>query len=150
VRKRVEPSTIETVLDKCLDRALGTPGAAAIWRVWGEAVGAPIARRAEPMRLRGRTLIVAVSSAPWMQELNLLKRSIVTALNARLPRPMIDDVFLVLTEGRVADAPPPRRRPAPCPTPPARMDLDDLPAPLRASFGGVLDAWQRRARTRPA
>jgi hypothetical protein len=147
VRKHVEPSTIETVLDKCLDRALGRPGAAAIWRVWSEAVGAPIARRAEPIRLRGRTLIVAVSSPPWMQELNLLKRSIVTAVNARLPRPLIDDVFLVLTEGRVAAATPPPRRPSPCPPPPARVNLDTLPAPLRASFGGVLDAWQRRART---
>jgi hypothetical protein len=145
VRKRAEPSTIETVLDTCLDRALGTPGAAAIWRVWSDAVGAPIARRAEPIRLRGRTLIVAVSSAPWMQELNLLKRSIVTAVNARLPRPLIDDVFLVLTEGRIADAAPPERRPAPCPTPPGHVDLDALPAPLRASFGGVLSAWQRRA-----
>lgn len=148
MRKRVEPSTIDTVLDTCLDRALGTPGAAAIWRVWGDAVGAPIARRAEPIRLRGRTLMVAVSSAPWMQELNLLKRSIVTALNARLPKPLVDDVFLVLTEGRVAAAPAPRRPAAPCPTPPRQTDLDALPAPLRASFDGVLDAWHRRARTR--
>ncbi len=152
MRKRVEPSTIDTVLDKCLDRALGTPGAAAIWRVWPDAVGAPIARRAEPMRLRGRTLLVAVSSAPWMQELTLLKRSIVTALNARLPKPLIDDVFLVLTEGRAAETIPSQRprRPAPCPTPPARGNLDALPGPLRASFDAVLDAWHRRARTRSA
>ena len=145
MRKRVEPSTIEAVLDKCLDRALGTPGAAAIWRVWSDAVGAPIARRSEPIRLRGRTLIVAVSSAPWMQELNLLKRGIVTALNARLPRPLIDDLFFVLTEGRVAAEAPPRRRPAACPAPPGHIDLGALPAPLRASFDGVLSAWQRRA-----
>jgi hypothetical protein len=152
VRKRSEPATIDAVVDKCLDRALGTPGAAQIWRVWAEAVGAPIARRAEPVRLRGRTLRVAVSSAPWMQELTLLKRSIVSEINARLPRPLIDDVFLTLTEGRSAEPLPSQRprRPAPCPPPPARMDLDALPEPLRASFGGVLDAWQRRARTRTA
>ena len=152
MRKHVEPATIETVLDTCLDRALGTPGAAAIWRVWSEAVGAPIARRADPIRLRGRTLLVAVSSPPWMQELNLLKRSIVTAVNARLPRSLIDDLFLVLTEGRVAASapPPPQPRPSPCSPPPAHVSLDTLPAPLRASFGGVLDAWQRRARTRSA
>lgn len=150
MRKRGQPSGIETVLDKCLDRALGTPGAAVIWRVWREAVGAAIADRATPMRLRGRTLVVAVSSPPWMQELNLLKRGLVTAVNARLAKPLIDDVFLVLTEGRTDAPPAPRRRPAPCPTPPAagRELLETLPAPLRASFGGVLDAWQRRARTR--
>jgi hypothetical protein len=85
-----------------------------------------------------------------MQELTLLKRSLVTALNDRLPRPLVDDVFLILTEGRIADPPPPTRPPAPCPTPPGRMDLDALPAPLRASFDGVLDAWHRRSRTRSA
>jgi len=43
---------------------IGTPGAAAIWRVWDDAVGPQIARRAQPVRLRARTLVVAVSSAP--------------------------------------------------------------------------------------
>lgn len=150
MRKRSEPATIDSVVDTCLDRALGTPGAATIWRVWADAVGAPIARRAEPIRLRGRTLMVAVSSAPWMQELTLLKRTIVTAVNARLPRPLIDDLFLVLTEGRVAETlPKPRyRRPEPCPPPPSPTDLDALPAPLRASFDAILEAWHRRARTR--
>jgi hypothetical protein len=139
------------MIDKCLDRAVGTPGASAIWKVWAEVVGAPIARRAEPMRLRGRTLIVAVSSAPWMQELTLLKRSIVTQLNARLQRPLVDDLFFVLTEGRVTTPAAPRRtRPAPCPTPPRNADLEALPAELRASFGAVLTAWQRRARQPPA
>lgn len=144
---RREPASIEGVLGTCLDRILGTPGASAIWRVWDDAVGAAIARRAEPVRLRGRTLVVAVSSAPWMQELNLLKRSIVAALNARLPRPLVDDLFLVLTEGRAVAAAAPAR-PAPrCPPPPTAVDLDRLPAALRASFAGVLDAWRRRAGT---
>ncbi len=144
---RREPARIEGVVDTCLDRVLGTPGASVIWKVWDDAVGAAIARRAEPMRLRGRTLVVAVSSAPWMQELTLLKRNIVAALNERLPRPLIEDLFLVLTEGRAAEvARPPSRRRAPCPPPPARADLDALPPELRASFAGMLDAWRRRAR----
>ncbi len=149
MKPRREPTRIDPVLETCLDRVLGTPGASAIWRVWDDAVGAGIARRAEPVRLRGRTLVVAVSSAPWMQELTLLKRTIVAALNDRLPRPLVDDLHLVLTEGRAS--PPivpvkPRRR-APCPTPPANVKLDDLPPALRASFGSVLDAWRRRARS---
>lgn len=145
---RREPTPINGVLERCLDRVLGTPGASAIWRVWEDAVGAAIARRAEPVRLRGRTLVVAVSSAPWMQELTLLKRRLVTALNARLPQPLVDDVFLVLTEGRPMETP--QRRvypPAVCPPPPARVDLDALPPALRASFTEMLDAWKRRART---
>jgi hypothetical protein len=151
VRKRSEPATIESVVTTCLDRALGTPGAAAIWRVWEDAVGAHIVRRAEPVRLRGRTLVVAVSSAPWMQELNLLKRTIVNAVNARLDRPLIDDLYLVLTEARVADAVPAHRPPAePCPPPATDADLATLPPALRASFGDVLAAWRRRAREHPA
>ncbi len=149
MRKHVEPTTIDGVLDSCLDRAVGTPGASAIWRVWADAVGAGIARRAEPMRLRGRTLVVAVSSAPWMQELSLLKRGIVTAVNERLPRPLLDDLHLVLTEGRNETIPArPRTRPAPCPPPPAHADLGALPESLQASFGAVLEAWRRRARPR--
>lgn len=146
---RRDPTPIDGVLDRCLDRVLGTPGASAIWRVWEDAVGAAIARRAEPMRLRGRTLVVAVSSAPWMQELTLLKRRLITALNARLPQPLVDDVFLVLTEGRRTETAPPRRvrPPAACPPPPAHADLDALPPALRTSFTEMLDAWKRRART---
>lgn len=147
VRKRAEPATVDSVVSTCLDRALGTPGAAAIWGAWEDAVGAQIAKRADPVRLRGRTLVVAVSSAPWMQELNLMKRTIVTALNARLPRPLIDDLYLVLTEGRVPEVAEPRRRAAtPCLPAPEDVDLSALPSELRASFTDVLHAWQRRAR----
>jgi hypothetical protein len=150
VRKRSEPATIESVVATCLDRALGTPGAAAIWRVWDDAVGAQIARRAEPVRLRGRTLVVAVSSAPWMQELNLLKRTVVSAVNTRLAQPLIDDLHLVLTEGRAGEVVTPRRVHAePCPPPPTDVDLEALPPALRASFGDVLDAWRRRAADAP-
>ena len=73
---RSAPTTMRPLLERCLDRIAGEPGAAAIWRVWDDAVGAHIARRAQPIRLRGRTLLVAVASAPWMQELQLLKRTI--------------------------------------------------------------------------
>lgn len=148
MKPRREPARVDAVLETCLDRVLGTPGASAIWRVWNDAVGAAIARRAEPVRLRGRTLVVAVSSAPWMQELTLLKRNVVVALNERLPRPLVDELYLVLTEGRAtAPAAPPRPR-APCPPPPAQVDeLAALPPALRASFNDVLDAWRRRARS---
>ena len=143
---RREPSSIDAIVETCLDRVLGRPGAAAIWRVWSDAVGVAIARRAEPVRLRGRTLVVAVSSAPWMQELTLLKRTIVRALNDRLSEPLVDDLFLVLTEGRIdtVAAPPARRRP-PCPPAPTTADLEALPPALRASFAGVLAAWRKRA-----
>ena len=142
-----KPADIASLLERCLDRIAGERGASAIWRVWDDAVGAQIARRARPVRLRGKTLVVAVSSAPWMQELQLLKPTIRAELNARLPRPLVGDLFFVLGETGewVADAPTPA--PRECPEPPASADLDDLPAPLRRSFADLLGAWQRRART---
>src|SRR6185369_8531771 len=96
------PTTVRHLLERCLDRIAGEPGAAAIWRVWADAVGPQVARRAQPVRLRGRTLLVAVSSAPWMQELQLLKRTILAELAARLPRrgddtSIVADLYFVLT-----------------------------------------------------
>jgi hypothetical protein len=148
---RDAPTPIAGLLARCLDRAAGTDGAAAIWRAWDDAVGAQIARRAQPVRLRGRTLVVAVSSAPWMQELQLLKPTIRAAINARLPRELVRDMFFVLAEGSPVAAPPPRRAAAKaaverCAPPPRTAELDALPEALRRSFGDLLAAWQRRAR----
>jgi hypothetical protein len=142
------PIAVASLLDRCLDRIAGEPGAAAIWRVWSDAVGPQIARRAQPVRLRGRTLIVAVSSAPWMQELKLLAPAIRTALNDALGAPLVADLYLVLTDGDDvvaggARTTPPARR---CPRPPANPDLGALSDPLRESFREFLAAWQRRAR----
>jgi predicted nucleic acid-binding Zn ribbon protein len=148
MKSRAAPTTVRTVLETCLDRIAGEPGAAAIWQQWDEAVGAQVARRAQPIRLRGHTLLVAVSSAPWMQELQLLKRTILTELNARLATPLVADLHLVLatTPNVVADEAPPSTPPArPCPPPPRMRDLAALPEPLRASFDGIARAWQRRA-----
>lgn len=82
-----------------------------------------------------------------MQELQLMKPTIRAAINAGLDRPLVADLFFVLTEGEATPAvrpvPPVRR----CATPPASVDLDALPEALRASFDGVLAAWRRRARS---
>ena len=144
---------LSSTLARCLDRVAGTPGAAAIWRAWDDAVGMQIARRAQPVRLRGRTLVVAVSSAPWMQELQLLKRTILAELNARLAAPIIGDLHLVLTslpgaiDGAGDVAPATTRSARACPPPPTDDDLASLPEPLRASLDGITRAWRRRARS---
>ena len=145
VRQRPQPTPIRGLLDDCLDQVAGQPGSGALWRVWDEAVGAQIARRAQPVRLRDRTLVVAVTSAPWMQELHMLKRTLVDAVNERLPTPLIDDLYLVLTEDRADPKPIPVRPPRVCVPPPSTPQLPDLPPALRESFTSVLAAWKRRA-----
>jgi hypothetical protein len=142
-----DPARIDALVGNCLDSIAGAAGAGAIWRVWEEAVGSHIARRAQPVRFRNSTLIVAVSSAPWMQELTLLKPDIRTALNARLPRPLVGDLFFVPCETGDAATTEAASRPAPrrCALPPAAVDLDVLPESLRRSFDDLLAAWRRRA-----
>jgi len=145
VRPRGQLTPIRRLLDDCLDRVAGQPGAGTLWQVWDHAVGAQIARRAQPVRLRDRTLVVAVTSAPWMQELHMLKRTLVDALNECLPTPLVDDLYLVLTEDRTDPQPVPARPPRTCEPPPGDDVLPDLPPALHASFTSVLAAWKRRS-----
>jgi len=65
-----------------------------IWLVWDAAVGRQVAATARPVSFRDGILTVAVSSAPWMQQLTFLKRNMVDKLNEQLGRPLIRDIYL--------------------------------------------------------
>ena len=71
-----------------------------IWRLWPEVVGPAIASRAQPLRIINRVLTVAVSSGPWMQELNFLKGMIREKLNSRLGSEVVTEI--ALKSGKVA------------------------------------------------
>lgn len=71
-----------------------------IWRLWPEIVGQAIATQAQPLRIIGGTLTVAVSSGPWMQELTYLKAMMKSKLNDRLGGDVVKEI--VLRSGRVA------------------------------------------------
>ena len=75
---------------------------AEIWRVWPDVVGAALACRAQPLRIINGTLTVAVSSAPWMQELRFMTSMMKEKLNIRLGAEVVREI--VLKAGRV-DAP---------------------------------------------
>jgi len=72
---------------------------AEIWRMWPDAVGATIASRAHPLRIINGTLTVAVSSAPWMQELRFMTAMMKEKLNSCLGAEVVHDI--VLKAGRV-------------------------------------------------
>ena len=76
---------------------------AEIWRIWPEAVGATLACRARPLRIINGTLTVAVSSAPWIQELRFMTTMMKEKLNSRLGAELVREI--VLKAGRV-DIPP--------------------------------------------
>ncbi len=65
-----------------------------IWLVWNAAVGKQIAAKAHPVSFRDGILTVAVSSAPWMQQLTFLKQGMIEKLNARLGAEMVRDIYL--------------------------------------------------------
>lgn len=63
----------------------------AIW-VWREMVGPQLATRSEPYRVEGQTLFVRVPSAPWAEELFLMKATILKRLAERLGRNAVKDI----------------------------------------------------------
>jgi len=62
-------------------------------------VGPTIAAHARPERMKRGVLFVAVDSAEWMQELQFLKHELRERLNARLGRPAVRALFVVLAGG---------------------------------------------------
>jgi hypothetical protein len=76
---------------------------AEIWRIWPDVVGAALATRACPVRIINGTLTVAVSSAPWMQELRFMTAMMKEKLNNSLGAEVVREI--VLKAGRV-DKPP--------------------------------------------
>jgi predicted nucleic acid-binding Zn ribbon protein len=65
-----------------------------IWLVWDAAVGAQIAGKAHPVSFRDGILTVAVSSAPWMQQLTFLKQGMVEKLNELIGSDLVRDIYL--------------------------------------------------------
>ncbi len=65
-----------------------------IWVVWEAVVGAQIASKASPVAFRDGTLVVAVANAPWLQQLNFMKKEIGEKLNARLGIDLVRDIQL--------------------------------------------------------
>ena len=72
---------------------------AEIWRIWPDVVGAALAARACPVRIINGTLTVAVSSAPWMQELRFMTAMMKEKLNGCLGAEVVREI--VLKAGRV-------------------------------------------------
>lgn len=75
---------------------------AEIWRVWSDVVGATVAARAQPLRIINGTLTVAVSSAPWIQELRFMTGMMKEKLNSRLGGEVVREI--VLKAGKVQKA----------------------------------------------
>ena len=74
---------------------------------WEEAVGKTVSEHATPTGIREGVLFVEVDSSVWMQELSLLRESIVERLNAALGAPLVRRIVLSL-ERQHPEQPSPR------------------------------------------
>lgn len=72
---------------------------AEIWRIWPDVVGVTLASRAQPVRIIDGKLTVAVSSAPWLQELRFMTVMMKEKLNGCLGAEVVREI--VLKAGRV-------------------------------------------------
>ena len=61
-------------------------------RIWKEVVGERIANVATPTKIINGTLIVKVEKSTWRNELSLLKREIISKLNAALKEEIVKDI----------------------------------------------------------
>src|SRR3990170_814017 len=115
-----------------------------LWTFWAEEVGPAIAARAEPAGYRAGVLSVRVSSAPWMQELQLMKETIRERLNARLGEPLIRDIYFVSGATARDRSPAPAEEPPPDAACPAAEPLPPIrDAQLAAAFERLVRAHAR-------
>lgn len=77
----------------------------AIRHRWRELVGEQLAARTEPCSLKGGLLTVVVASAAWLNELAMLRGSIVRKINELFGHGTVSAIRLVA--GRVSPAPDP-------------------------------------------
>ena len=63
-----------------------------LWQQWKDVVGPVIAENTRPEAIKGKLLLVNVSSAPWMQQLQFLKPELIEKLNESLGKGVVGDI----------------------------------------------------------
>jgi hypothetical protein len=121
-----------------------------VWPVWNEVVGKPIARNAQPEKIRNGTLFVKVSSPVWMQQLQFMKDLIAEKLNQRVRADVVKNIFFfvgpISSTDIGADADPePLKTPADNIDPVDEQFLDTVEDPeIRQAFKKLLRSFARR------
>jgi hypothetical protein len=122
-----------------------------VWPVWNETVGKPIARNAQPEKIRNGTLFVKVTSPVWMQQLQYMKEMIAEKLNQRLNADTVKNIFFVvgrIDEDAVDEDSPAAAADTVSPTPTGDLDesfLDEIKDPAtKQAFKKLLRSYSRR------
>ena len=121
-----------------------------IWPVWNDVVGEPVARNAQPEKIRNGTLFVKVSSPVWMQQLQYMKDLIAEKLNQRLRAEVVKNIFFFIGPITLsASDPEPDLEPAKIPADSNELRdeqfLDSLQDPeIRQAFKRLVRSYARR------
>ena len=67
---------------------------------WRSLVGDAIAERSNPLRGRGKTLLVEVQNSTWMNEIQFHRGDISRKVNGRFPKLKIEEIRLQLERER--------------------------------------------------
>lgn len=93
-RRQRKPQALGGILEDVLKRAGidAYRGLHRIWKQWPDLVGPAIAENTKPTAIKGKYLLVNVSSAPWMQELQYLKPELIRKLNQAFEKEIVSDI----------------------------------------------------------
>jgi hypothetical protein len=79
---------------------------AAAIAAWKRAAGSGLRNHAAPLRLEGKTLVVAVADAVWQKQLGAMKGQLLFRINAILGQPLVSQIDLRI-DPRIAPTRPP-------------------------------------------
>jgi predicted nucleic acid-binding Zn ribbon protein len=93
-KKMNKPAPLGTVLEQAVkaSRIDVDLDAYRLWQQWEDVIGAAIAQNTRPEAIKGKLLLVNVSSAPWMQQLQFLKPELIQKLNQTLGKELVEDI----------------------------------------------------------
>jgi predicted nucleic acid-binding Zn ribbon protein len=92
--RNAAPELVAGLLPQLVARLGGDDRAAEqrISLVWAEAVGPMLAKHTRPEGVRGKTLMVKVSSSSYAHELVLLRREILDRLTKSMGAPVVEEI----------------------------------------------------------
>jgi predicted nucleic acid-binding Zn ribbon protein len=95
-----EPRPIGDVLGRVVERSAPATSLARVQRCWSDVAGDVIASEATPVSERSGAVTVACRSAVWANELELLSKGLVEALNTALGGPAVVSLRFVVEGSR--------------------------------------------------
>jgi len=94
-RRKSEFVHIGPVMKRLLKECEATGGneLGRINQAWNRVVDPAVAENARPTAINQNTLLVHVTSSPWLHQLQFLKKDILGRLNAELNGPVLEDLL---------------------------------------------------------